>query len=235
MSIVPVQRAETDAAQALITALAHAHVHGIGVDWTAVLPARRPVELPTYAFQRQRYWPQPARGPAVAGVAAETAAEAKFWAAVSSGDLAALADTVGGAESLSPDMPLAAALALLSSWRQAQQPAAQAGAAEDPGTAPSGWAERLAGLPSTERQRQMLEIVRGETAAVLGYESAGMVEADGDVLDLGMSSVSAVELHERLAELIGLDLPAGFIYDLSTPAAIAEFLVAELTAAEIGD
>jgi acyl carrier protein len=76
----------------------------------------------------------------------------------------------------------------------------------------------------------MLELVRGETATVLGYESADMVEADSDVLDMGMSSVSAVELRGRLVELIGLDLPTGFVYDLSTPAAIAEFLVAELAA-----
>ncbi|WP_443033583.1 acyltransferase domain-containing protein, partial [Streptomyces sp. ACA25] len=31
-----------------LTALAEAHVHGVGVDWTAVLPEGRPVDLPTY-------------------------------------------------------------------------------------------------------------------------------------------------------------------------------------------
>jgi acyl transferase domain-containing protein/acyl carrier protein len=38
--------------------LAGAHVHGVGVDWTALLdcPPERRVELPTYAFQRERFW-----------------------------------------------------------------------------------------------------------------------------------------------------------------------------------
>jgi acyl transferase domain-containing protein/acyl carrier protein len=39
--------------------LARAFAHGADVDWEAWLPAAggRPVELPTYAFQRDRYWP----------------------------------------------------------------------------------------------------------------------------------------------------------------------------------
>ncbi|WP_158692097.1 type I polyketide synthase, partial [Streptomyces aurantiacus] len=45
----------------LLAALADAHVHGAELDWEALVPGgHRPVELPTYAFQRQRYWPAPA-------------------------------------------------------------------------------------------------------------------------------------------------------------------------------
>ncbi|MEU8873696.1 type I polyketide synthase [Streptomyces javensis] len=38
--------------------LALAHQHGIPVDWNAVFPGATRVELPTYAFQHQRYWPR---------------------------------------------------------------------------------------------------------------------------------------------------------------------------------
>jgi acyl transferase domain-containing protein/thioesterase domain-containing protein/acyl carrier protein len=42
-----------------LASLAEVHVRGISVDWAAALRAGRWVELPTYAFQRRRYWPQP--------------------------------------------------------------------------------------------------------------------------------------------------------------------------------
>ncbi|WP_425578366.1 SDR family NAD(P)-dependent oxidoreductase, partial [Streptomyces albiaxialis] len=42
--------------EALREVLAGAHVRGADVDWTALLPGGRRTGLPTYAFQRQRYW-----------------------------------------------------------------------------------------------------------------------------------------------------------------------------------
>ena len=57
---IPLLRPGTPAPRTLVHALARAHVHGVGVDWAAVLGGGSIVELPTYAFQRQRYWPQPA-------------------------------------------------------------------------------------------------------------------------------------------------------------------------------
>ncbi|MER5705855.1 SDR family NAD(P)-dependent oxidoreductase, partial [Micromonospora sp. NPDC002296] len=45
----------------LLHALAELHVHGVPVTWSALLPAANPVDLPTYAFQRQRYWPNVGR------------------------------------------------------------------------------------------------------------------------------------------------------------------------------
>ncbi|WP_344280622.1 SDR family NAD(P)-dependent oxidoreductase, partial [Actinomadura napierensis] len=46
----------------LLTGLAHLHVHGLATDWTRILDTlgvprpSTPPALPTYAFQRQRYW-----------------------------------------------------------------------------------------------------------------------------------------------------------------------------------
>ena len=52
-----------------LACLAEAHVHGAAVDWAAVLPAGQRIDLPTYAFSRQRYWPGPAAVPAEVAVA----------------------------------------------------------------------------------------------------------------------------------------------------------------------
>jgi acyl transferase domain-containing protein/acyl carrier protein len=116
---IPAQRPGQPGAKALAGALAQAHVHGVNVDWAAVLPAGRRVDLPTYAFQRDRYWPQTSALPV--GAAASSTQEQRFWAAVDGADLSALTGVVGVEEALRPDMPLADALALLSLWRRREQ------------------------------------------------------------------------------------------------------------------
>ncbi|MEU4774942.1 type I polyketide synthase [Micromonospora sp. NPDC023644] len=45
-----------DAATRLLTGLATAHVLGLAVDHRRLLPEAEPVDLPTYAFDRHRYW-----------------------------------------------------------------------------------------------------------------------------------------------------------------------------------
>ncbi|SPF04006.1 Erythronolide synthase, modules 3 and 4 [Streptomyces sp. MA5143a] len=53
---VPTLRANDPEPRTLLTALAELHVRGTAVDWSALLPGGKHVELPTYAFQHQRYW-----------------------------------------------------------------------------------------------------------------------------------------------------------------------------------
>ncbi|HEY2288155.1 MAG TPA: acyltransferase domain-containing protein, partial [Streptosporangiaceae bacterium] len=76
---IPVLRPGQAAPAAVLAALARAHVRGAEVDWAAVLPAGRRTELPTYAFQRQRYWPQLSPGPA-AGTAPADGSQAALFA-----------------------------------------------------------------------------------------------------------------------------------------------------------
>ncbi|MEH0434506.1 SDR family NAD(P)-dependent oxidoreductase [Streptomyces scabiei] len=75
-----------------LTALAGPHVHGVPVDWRAVFAGTdaRPVELPTYAFQRRRYWLEPTAAPA-AGEGGAQPADTAFWDAVERHDLTAVA------------------------------------------------------------------------------------------------------------------------------------------------
>src|SRR5581483_8816229 len=54
------------------------------------------------------------------------------------------------------------------------------------------------------------------------------VPADRPVLELGLDSLGAVELHNRLAAATGLDLPPTLLVDCPTPAALAERLAPAL-------
>ncbi|HEU5392688.1 MAG TPA: type I polyketide synthase [Streptosporangiaceae bacterium] len=49
-------------ARRLLASLAQVYVHGGAVNWAAVLSGGDRVDLPTYAFQHQRYWPRPSAG-----------------------------------------------------------------------------------------------------------------------------------------------------------------------------
>ncbi|WP_308403717.1 hypothetical protein, partial [Streptomyces niphimycinicus] len=90
---VPVLRKDRSEAVALTTALARLHVHGSAVDWTSVfdgLEARR-IDLPTYAFQRRRYWVEKSVDAAGADAGIRREVDARFWQAVEREDLESLA------------------------------------------------------------------------------------------------------------------------------------------------
>jgi acyl transferase domain-containing protein/acyl carrier protein len=104
-------RREQGGPDQLTRALAEAHLSGLPVSWPA---AGGTVELPTYAFQHERYWPRPAAVRPVVDPVAEPADG--LWSAVESGDAAGFATLLGVAEST-----VESVLPALSSWRRRRQ------------------------------------------------------------------------------------------------------------------
>ncbi|MET9403906.1 type I polyketide synthase, partial [Kitasatospora sp. NPDC002965] len=56
---LPTLRRDEGDRRRLLTSLAHAWTTGLTVDWTTAIPRGRRVELPTYPFQRERFWLAP--------------------------------------------------------------------------------------------------------------------------------------------------------------------------------
>ncbi|WP_256864090.1 type I polyketide synthase [Streptomyces avermitilis] len=88
-----------------------------------------------------------------------------------------------------------------------------------------GLADRLARLPEAERAERVLALVREEASRALGLRSAQSVRPDQPLRELGMDSVTAVELRNRIGTRIGAKLPATLLFDHPTPSRLAEYLL----------
>ncbi|MEU8727673.1 type I polyketide synthase, partial [Streptomyces antimycoticus] len=105
---VPVLRPSRPEPTAAMEALGGLYVRGIEIDWAAVFPGARQVELPTYAFQRERFWLEPSPVQPVT-----SAVDAAFWDAVEREDF--------GSFGIDAEQPLSAALPALAAWRHRRQ------------------------------------------------------------------------------------------------------------------
>ncbi|MFI0862713.1 beta-ketoacyl synthase N-terminal-like domain-containing protein, partial [Streptomyces smyrnaeus] len=182
---VAVLRRNRSETHTLLTALAQAYVRGADLSWERVLGGRgRRVELPTYAFQRERYWPERGEGAPARENGPRTSAD--------TADATDVTDAAGSADAADP------------AGERRERPA------DEPVPQPPA--------------HDMLETVRTHTALVLGYASADAVDPALTFKQLGLDSLGATELGERLSETTGLPVPATLGYDHPTPRAAARHL-----------
>ncbi|WP_459248215.1 type I polyketide synthase [Streptomyces youssoufiensis] len=112
-------RRDDGGSRRFLTSLAEAHVAGARIDWAPQFPGARTVDLPTYAFQRERYWleaPPADHGAQRPGGAAASGADERFWSAVENADLDGLAAELGVSGE-----PLKALVPALADWRRGQR------------------------------------------------------------------------------------------------------------------
>ncbi|MET9497823.1 beta-ketoacyl synthase N-terminal-like domain-containing protein, partial [Streptomyces sp. NPDC006552] len=150
------------------TSLATLWSRGAEADWTPAFTdlAPRRVPLPTYAFQRRRYW----------------------------------VDAAGGTPT--PHRTTA------TTTPTEQTPALPGTAGPAPGP------------------DDVLDLVRDCAAAVLGHIGRDQIDPQRTFKELGIDSVTAVELRDRINTLSGTRLPATAVYEYPTPARLAAHLSA---------
>ncbi|AGL19217.1 putative polyketide synthase [Actinoplanes sp. N902-109] len=158
---LPLLPSGPDEPLAVRTAVAGLHVRGIAADWPAILartgPAPLGTELPTYAFEHQRFW-------------------------------------IGTEPDETAPLPAAAPV-----------------------------------LPATARDLSDLTGLVAESALVaLGHRPGTALDHRVSFKDLGLDSLGAVRLRNRLRDLTGVEMPVTVVFDHPTTEALAAHLSAAL-------
>ncbi|WP_424892819.1 type I polyketide synthase [Streptomyces sp. XH2] len=168
---VPALRADRPEPEAIALAVGQLHTHGVSPDWQALFPGARRVDLPTYAFQRERYWLD---APQAALAGAPEAMDAEFWDSVESEDRASLGALLG----LAPD-ELDVVAPKLSAWRRQRREQSAA----------DGWRYRITWQPLGDMERA---VPAGTWLYVVSEETAWTASIHAGLTELGVELVPFV-------------------------------------------
>ena len=150
---------------------------------------------------------------------------------VRSWTMARAAEVVTGLLAAAPAHVVTAAI----DWRQFRQVFETRGARplleRMPGATPAtlrtgrgALAERLQGAPAAERERIVRDAVVHEASRALGMDPARWPDLRRGFFDLGMDSLTALELKKRLEHVAGRSLPATLVFDYPTVESLAAAL-----------
>ncbi len=194
--LVPGLRKGRPEVATLVRAVAELHVRGVRVDWTAFVDGARAVPLPTYAFQREHLWLEMSP---IRTVSAGGEVDSEFWAAVDTGDLGSLGDSLDlGAD----------AVAALAKWRRARRES----------SAVDAWRYRVSWLPLTDlgaaaASGRWLVLGGGHDDVVDGLAERGIEivrvacdpGTDRETLSAALSAVGGVD---GVLSLVALEAPS---------------------------
>ncbi|OEV11780.1 beta-ketoacyl synthase N-terminal-like domain-containing protein, partial [Streptomyces nanshensis] len=93
---------------------------------------------------------------------------------------------------------------------------------EDTAAGDGGLRERLLPLEPARRLAELLDVVVQQLAGLPGGGTSGSVRPGADFRSLGVDSLGALALRNRVNEATGLRLPATAVFDHPSPEALAE-------------
>ncbi|MGR3219881.1 MAG: SDR family NAD(P)-dependent oxidoreductase [Candidatus Anammoxibacter sp.] len=92
---------------------------------------------------------------------------------------------------------------------------------------------KLETIPVDERAAALKAHIVSLVSDIIGSHSSGRIDSQTGLFDLGVDSLMAVDLTNRLEESSGLSLPSTLVFDYSTIDAIADYMSKELKIEEV--
>jgi acyl carrier protein len=83
----------------------------------------------------------------------------------------------------------------------------------------------LENTPKSDRINLLIEFIRQQAQNVLGLSSIEEVEIERPMHDMGMDSLMAIEIKNRINNAIGKDLPATVIFNYPTIKSLSEYIL----------
>jgi len=91
--------------------------------------------------------------------------------------------------------------------------------------------DALAALPRLERRTAINEAIRARIAALLHFDGIEDISPHGRFLELGVDSLTAVEMKNALESMFRTQLPTSAVFDYPTVAQLAEYIDGQVTPA----
>lgn len=234
-SYLPSLSKKQDDWQQMLKSLGALYTHGVPIDWTAFHKngQRRKVVVPTYPFQRQRYWIEQKEPIANGTISASGFATGLLENGV---EEAAAALTKKGDFAQDETETIRKVLAMLEAERPSQDDAGQGHSAGQSisdnataeGPAPLSLRQEVEALPAIRRLERVREYIQGRLAHILGLVNPP--DRDMGFTDLGMDSFMAMELRRALETAFGCTLPATTAFEYPTVDALANYLLNDVLA-----
>ncbi|MEV2219229.1 beta-ketoacyl synthase N-terminal-like domain-containing protein [Nocardia vinacea] len=93
---------------------------------------------------------------------------------------------------------------------------------------PNSLHKQLHRLDPVEQHRVVEDLILTRAAGILGYHGPEAIAGDRTFLEIGFDSLTAMELHDTLNKLTGLQLPPVVAFDAETPTSLAQRVLGEL-------
>jgi acyl transferase domain-containing protein len=194
-------RRDRAASSEMLSSLGALYTLGHNPDWRAVEggSARRRLALPTYAFQRQRYWLTPSRE------------------RLSAGDRPAAGDAEPAAYPSSTTFE-----------RNGIEPASQTADTLSALGPKAGLGAALRASAPADQRRLLQAFIREQTVRVLALGASQPVDTGQSLSELGLDSLMALELRNALAVGVECALPATALFHYPSIDALTDYICNDL-------
>jgi len=87
---------------------------------------------------------------------------------------------------------------------------------------------RLRGVPAARRDDIVVAFLRTEVARIFGVQRPESLDVDRGLFDMGMDSLTSLELKGRIESAVGTSLPSTLVFNHPTVQALAAHLLDEV-------